>query len=82
VRDSATLDTKAQAVACAALFFLRPFQAPCEVINDLNGELTNLYRVIQHHPEEFARQFRFAFSSRRVFEWHKFTQPATLTDVQ
>lgn len=33
----------------AALYFLRPCPAPVEVINDINGELVNLYRVVQHH---------------------------------
>lgn len=37
----------------AALFFLRP-PARVEVINDVNGELVNLYRMVQHHLEEFA----------------------------
>ncbi len=40
----------------AALFFLRPMPARCEVLNDINGELVNLYRVVQHHLEEFVRQ--------------------------
>lgn len=34
----------------AALFFLREEQSKVEVTNDLNGELVNLYRVVQHHP--------------------------------
>lgn len=39
----------------AALFFMRPQPAKCEVLNDINGELVNLYRVVQHHLEEFLR---------------------------
>ncbi|AMR79261.1 DNA adenine methylase [Cupriavidus nantongensis] len=65
----------------AALFFLRP-PARVEVINDVNGELVNLYRVVQHHLEEFVRQFKWALTSRQVFEWLKVTVPATLTDIQ
>lgn len=53
----------------AALYFLRPVPAQCEVINDVNGELINLYRVVQHHLEEFVRQFKWAISSRQVFKW-------------
>ncbi|GAM52186.1 hypothetical protein EBME_0649 [bacterium endosymbiont of Mortierella elongata FMR23-6] len=34
---------------CIALYFLRPEPAHIEVINDTNGELINLYRVVQHH---------------------------------
>jgi DNA adenine methylase len=66
----------------AALFFLRPIPAKCEVLNDINGELVNLYRVVQHHLEEFVRQFKWALSSRQVFEWEKLKAPDTLTDIQ
>lgn len=66
----------------AALYFLRPAPAPVEVLNDINGELTNLYRVVQHHLEEFVRQFKWAISSRQVFKWLQDTRPATLTDIQ
>lgn len=65
----------------AAIFFLkRP--SDVEVINDINGELVNLYRVIQHHLEEFVRQFKLALTSRRVFEWEQAKVPSTLTDIQ
>ncbi|QOD81909.1 DNA adenine methylase [Chromobacterium haemolyticum] len=66
----------------AALFFLRQVPAKCEVINDVNGDLVNLYRVVQHHLEEFVRQFKWALSSRQVFEWMQCTRPETLTDIQ
>ncbi|MGE8365971.1 DNA adenine methylase [Cupriavidus sp.] len=65
----------------AALFFMRP-PAAVEVINDVNGELVNLYRVVQHHLEEFVRQFKWALTSRTVFQWLKDTRPETLTDIQ
>ena len=66
----------------AALFFMRPQPAPVEVLNDLNGDLVTLYRVVQNHLEEFVRQFKWALSSRQVFEWQKMTRPETLTDIQ
>jgi DNA adenine methylase len=65
----------------AALYFMRP-PAEVEVINDINGELVNLYRVVKHHLEEFVRQFKYALSSRDVFKWLQDTPPATLTDIQ
>lgn len=65
----------------AALYFLRP-PAEVEVINDLNGDLVNLYRVVKHHLEEFVRQFKWALSSREVFKWMQDTPPPTLTDIQ
>lgn len=66
----------------AALFFLRPVPADVEVINDINGELVNLYRIVKCHLEEFVRQFKWALSSRKIFEWHQMTEPQTLTDIQ
>lgn len=66
----------------AALYFLRPVQAPVEILNDINGELVNLYRVVQHHLEEFVRQFKWALSSRQVFKWLQDTRPETMTDIQ
>ncbi len=66
----------------AALYFLRPMPAKTEVLNDVNGELINLYRVVQNHLEEFVRQFKWAFSSRQVFKWLQDTRPETLTDIQ
>lgn len=65
----------------AALFFLKA-PTDVEVLNDINGDLVNLYRVVQHHLEEFVRQFKWALSSRKVFEWLKVTRPETLTDIQ
>lgn len=66
----------------AALYFLRPVPARTEVINDINGELINLYRVVQHHKEEFARQFEWAITSRQVFKTYQNTRTETLTDIQ
>jgi DNA adenine methylase len=65
----------------AALFFLKE-PSPVEVLNDVNGDLITLYRVVQHHPEEFLRQFRWALSSRQLFTWLKATPAETLTDIQ
>lgn len=66
----------------AALYFLRPMPAHVEVLNDINGELVNLYRVVQHHLEEFVRQFKWALSSRQVFKWMQQQPTEPLTDIQ
>ena len=66
----------------AALFFMREEQSKVEVINDLNGELVNLYRVVQHHLEEFVRQFKWALVSRQMFEWLKSASVELMTDIQ
>jgi DNA adenine methylase len=66
----------------AALYFLRPVPARTEVINDINGELVNLYRVVQHHMDEFVRQFEWVLSSRELFKWQQNARPEILTDIQ
>ncbi len=66
----------------AALYFLRPQPAQTEVINDINGDLVNLYRVVQHHLEEFVRQFKWALTSRQVFKWLQDAKPDGMTDIQ
>ncbi len=53
-----------------------------EVINDINGELVNLYRVLKHHLEEFMRQFKWALVSRAMYQWLNITPTETLTDIQ
>lgn len=65
----------------AALFFLKN-QSDVEVLNDINGELVNLYRVVKHHLEEFVRQFKWALISRQIYGWLKQTPEETLTDIQ
>ena len=65
----------------AAIYFMKE-PSKVEVINDINGELINLYRVIQHHLEEFIRQFKWALTSRQIYQWQQMTHPETLTDIQ
>ena len=65
----------------AALFFLKP-PVKAEVLNDINGDLVNLYRVVQHHLDEFVRQFRWALVSREIWMWMNATPGETLTDIQ
>ena len=66
----------------AALFFMREQQSKVEVINDINGELVNLYRVVQHHLEEFVRQFKWSLVSRQMFDWLKNANTDLMTDIQ
>lgn len=65
----------------AALYFMKD-PAEVEVLNDINGELINMYRVIKHHLDEFTRQFRWSLTSREMYKWLQITPPETLTDIQ
>lgn len=65
----------------AAILFLKdPSEA--EVLNDINGDLVNLYRVVTHHLEEFVRQFRWALISREGYEMLNRSGTDGMTDIQ
>jgi len=74
--------TYVEAFAGGAALFFGKQQSKVEVLNDVNGELVNLYRVIQNHLEEFLRYFKWALVSRDEFNRHLQSNPDTLTDVQ
>lgn len=65
----------------AWILFLKP-PSKVEVLNDINGDIVRVYRVIKNHPAEFARQFEGSVISRAEFERHKATPPEGLTDIQ
>ncbi len=68
--------------AGAAWVFFRKDKSDVEVLNDINTDIITLYRVIQHHLEEFIRWFKWVLVSRTEFNrWLK-TEPETLTDIQ
>jgi DNA adenine methylase len=53
-----------------------------EVLNDLDYEVANFFRVCQSHFEELVRYLRFSLISRQWFETIHKTDPTTLTDIQ
>jgi DNA adenine methylase len=71
-----------EAFAGAAALFFNKEPSKAEVLNDINGELVNLYRVVKNHLEEFIRQFKWALTSRQIYKWQQMTAPETLTDIQ
>lgn len=69
--------------AGAAWVFFRKEPSKYEIINDLDSDLICFYRVLQHHLEEFLRQFRWLLSSREWFEdWKRQQSAGGLTDIQ
>ena len=62
------------------LFHKRPSNV--EVLNDLDFDIVNFFRVCQWHYEELVRYLRFCLASRRLHELHRATDPASLTDIQ
>ena len=74
--------TYVEAFAGGAQVFFRKQPSTVEVLNDLDGEIVNFYRVCQRHYEELLRYFKFALVSREWFDLLKATDPQTLTDIQ
>jgi DNA adenine methylase len=74
--------TYVEAFAGGAQVFFRKEPSPVEVLNDLDREIANFYRVCQQHYEELLRCFRFAVVSRAWFDLLKRTDASTLTDIQ
>lgn len=68
--------------AGAAWVLFRKEPSKVEVINDINGDLITLYRVIQNHLEEFVRYFKWALVSRDEWDRLQLVDESTLTDIQ
>lgn len=66
----------------AAWVLFRKPESKVEVINDYSRDVSNLYRVIQNHLEEFVRQFKFQIVSRDEWDRLNSVPPETLTDIQ
>ncbi|MDL2313406.1 DNA adenine methylase [Desulfovibrio sp. OttesenSCG-928-C14] len=64
----------------AWVFFKKP-ESEVEVLNDINREVITLYRVLQHHLEEFIRYFKWTLVSREEFKRLRESPPDTLTDI-
>lgn len=62
--------------------FFHKDPSPVEVLNDLDGEVVNFFRVCQWHYEELLRFLRFHLVSREWFEMYRSADPATLTDIE
>lgn len=71
-----------EAFAGAAWMLFRKDPSKVEVINDINGDLITLYRVIQNHLEEFIRYFKWSLVSREEFDRLQRVDESTLTDIQ
>lgn len=63
------------------IYFLKE-PSKVEVLNDINGEIMNLYRVVQHHMQELYSQFKWVLVSRDNWNWLQLTPVETLTDIQ
>lgn len=74
--------TYAEPFAGGAQVFFAKEPSRVEILNDLNGEIVNFYRVVQRHYEELVRTMRFTIVSRRCFDLFKAAQVEALTDIE
>src|ERR1700733_4418295 len=74
--------TYVEAFAGGAQVFFRKEPSEVEVLNDMDYDIVNFYRVCQSHYEELVRYLRFTVASRTWFSILRATDPATLTDIQ
>lgn len=81
--DATPHDGYAEAfVGMGGVFFRRGRQPRTEVINDRNGDVANLFRILQRHYPQFVDTLRFQLTGRREFERLSRSDPATLTDLE
>lgn len=64
------------------VFFRRKLVPKAEVINDISGDVTTLFRILQRHYPQLMEVMKFQITSRREFERLVATDPGTLTDLE
>jgi DNA adenine methylase len=64
------------------VFLRRAVRPKVEVINDLSGDVVNLFRVLQRHPEALLRELRWRPAMRVEFDRLKNARPQDLTDIE
>lgn len=69
-------------VGMGGVFLRRPFRPRLEVANDLNGEITNLFRILQRHHQQLMDVMRWQIASRHEFDRLRAVEPAYLTDLE
>ncbi len=74
--------TYIEAFCGGAQVYFRKEPSKVEVLNDLDRDIVNFFRVCQSHAGELIRYMRFTVTSRSWFDLLMRTDPETLTDVQ
>ncbi|MGO7686629.1 DNA adenine methylase [Rhizobium ruizarguesonis] len=69
-------------VGMGGVFLRRNLAPKMEVINDISGDVANLFRILQRHYPQFMETLRFQITSRREFDRLSRTDPSTLTDLE
>lgn len=69
-------------VGLGGIFLRRRYRPGMEIINDLDGDVANLFRVLQRHFTPFLDMLRYQVTSRVHFERLNSTPPESLTDLE
>jgi DNA adenine methylase len=73
--------TYVEPFAGGAQVFFRKERSEVEVLNDLDGDLVNFYRIAQAHHEELLRCLRYTLLSRKLYNLLAETPKESLTDI-
>src|SRR5215813_14744309 len=74
--------TYVEPFAGGAQVFFHKKPSQVEVLNDIDGEIVNFFRICQWHHDELIRFLRFCLVSRKLYDQLLAANPALLTDVQ
>lgn len=69
-------------IGMGGVFLRRRLRPPSEVINDRAGDVANLFRVLQRHPQALLEQLELGLTARVEFQRQRRVDPSTLTDVE
>jgi DNA adenine methylase len=69
-------------VGMGGVFLRRAVRPRVEVINDAAGDVVNLYRVLQRHPDALLRELRWRPAMRVEFDRLKGARVQDLTDIE
>ncbi len=69
-------------VGMGGVFLRRRLVPKAEVINDINGEVYNFFRILQKHYPYFMDILKFRLASRKEFERLLKEKSETLTDLE
>lgn len=68
-------------VGMGGVFLRRDFYVGCEVINDLNRDVANLFRILQWHYVPLMDILRWQITTREDFQRLTSAEPDSLTDL-
>lgn len=69
-------------VGMGGIFFRRAARPRAEIINDISGDVTTLFRVVRRHYQAFVDEMEWLLASRAEFERLRAIDPAGLTDIE